>query len=150
VDDPDGAGRVRVKLPTFGDVETDWLGVLCIAAGSGKGLIALPDVDDQVLVLSLDGDPGRGFVLGGLYGTTELPDTGVEGSAVKRYTLVTPGGQLVRLDDDKHLMRLETSSGNFVELAPGMLLLHSTGNLTIEAPGRNVLVRAAAIDFETA
>ena len=149
VDDPDDKGRVRVSLPTFGDVETDWLGVLCPAAGPGKGLVALPDVDDKVLVLSLDGDPGRGFVIGGLYGTTELPDTGVEGGAIKRYTFVTPGGQMVRLDDDKNLLRLETSTGNFVELAPGLLRLHATTNLTIEAPGRNLILRGAAIDFET-
>ena len=149
VDDPDGKGRIRVSLPTFGDVETDWLGVLCPAAGPGKGLIALPDVDDKVLVLSIDGDPGRGFVIGGLYGTTEPPDTGVEGGSIKRYTLVTPGGQLVRLDDDKNLLRLETKTGNFVELAPGLLRLHATTNLTIEAPGRNIILRGAAIDFET-
>ena len=44
--------------------------VLSVGAGSGKGLVACPDVDDQVLVLLLHGDPAQGIVLGGLYGRT--------------------------------------------------------------------------------
>src|SRR5579859_5053795 len=51
INDPDGLGRVRVRLSTYNDIETDWMGVLTPGAGSGKGLIALPDVGDQVLVL---------------------------------------------------------------------------------------------------
>ena len=50
VNDPDGYGRIRVKLPTYKDVETDWMGVVTPGAGLGKGLLALPDVDDTVLV----------------------------------------------------------------------------------------------------
>ncbi|MPZ48129.1 MAG: type IV secretion protein Rhs [Dehalococcoidia bacterium] len=150
VDDPEELGRVCVALPTYGDVETPWLGVVLPAAGPSKGLIALPDVDDQVVVLSLDGDPGRGFVLGGVYGSTTPPDTGVEGSAVKRYTFTTPGGQLLRLDDEGNLLRLETSSGNFLEFTPRGMRLHAASALTIEAPGQRIRIRGQAIDFERA
>jgi len=150
VDDPEGLGRVCVSLPTYGDVETQWLGVVLPAAGPKKGIIALPDVDDQVVVLSLDGDPGRGFVLGGVYGSTTPPDTGVEASAVKRYTFMTPGGQLLRLDDAGNLVRIETSSGNFLEFTPDGLRLHAATDLTIEAPGKRVRIRGQAIDFERA
>ncbi|MEO1576150.1 MAG: contractile injection system protein, VgrG/Pvc8 family, partial [Pseudomonadota bacterium] len=44
-DDPDGAGRVRVRLPAYADMETRWLSVLTPGAGPGKGLISVPDRD---------------------------------------------------------------------------------------------------------
>src|SRR5690606_35108899 len=46
IDDPDAHGRVRVRLPAFGDLESDWLAVTVPAAGDGKGVCALPDVGD--------------------------------------------------------------------------------------------------------
>jgi phage baseplate assembly protein V len=150
VDDPDDLGRVRVTLPTYGNVETDWLGVLCPGAGADKGLVALPDVDDHVLVLSIHGDPGRGVVLGGLYGQKGPPDSGVEGNEVQRYTLVTPGGQRLRLDDSATMLRMETSDGNYVEFTPDGIRLHASNDLTLEAPGRRITIRGRAVDFERA
>jgi uncharacterized protein involved in type VI secretion and phage assembly len=150
VNDPEGLGRVRLKLPTFEDVETDWLCVLTAGAGMGKGLLALPDVNDTVLVLFPHGDPAQGVVLGGLYGTERGPnwDWGIDEEAVKRYTFITSGGQKLRLDDSKKLIRLENSDGSYVELAPERVLLHAATDLQLEAPGRRVIVKGQAIDFQ--
>jgi uncharacterized protein involved in type VI secretion and phage assembly len=150
VDDPDALGRVKVMLPTYGDVETDWMGVVVPGAGSGKGLVALPDVEDQVLVLFARGDPTKGVVVGGLYGAEAPPDTGVEGGAVRRYTFRTPGEQQVQLDDERETIRLENSDGSFIELSPEKTTLHSNVRLEIEAPGRPVVIRGRSIDFESA
>ncbi len=150
VNDPEGYGRVQVKLPTYKNVETDWMGVLTAGAGLGKGLLALPDVDDTVLVLFPNGDPAQGVVLGGLYGmwTREEWDWGVEGSEVKRYTLRTPGGQRVRLDDAKQVLRVENSDGSFIEMSPEKVLLHAQRDMEIEAPGRTLVIRAKKVDFQ--
>jgi uncharacterized protein involved in type VI secretion and phage assembly len=150
VDDPEGYGRVRVKLPTYNNVETDWMGVVTPGAGLGKGLLALPDVDDTVLVLFIDGDPAQGIVLGGLYGmlTREEWDWGVEGSGVKRYTLRTPGGQRVRLDDAKQILRVENSDGSYIEMSPEKVRLHAQRDMDIEAPERTLTIRAKKVDFQ--
>ncbi len=150
VNDPEGYGRVRVKLPTYRDIETDWMGVVTPGAGLGKGLLALPDVDDTVLVLLPSGDPANGIVLGGLYGmwTRDEWDWGVDESAVKRYTLRTPGGQRVRLDDSKQIIRLENSDGSYVEMSPEKMVLHAQRDLQIEAPGRNLVIKANKVDFQ--
>jgi phage baseplate assembly protein gpV/phage protein D len=150
VDDPDGFGRVRVRLPTYRDIETDWMGVVTPGAGLGKGLLALPDVADTVLVLLPSGDPANGVVLGGLYGmwTRDEWDWGVEQSAVKRYTLRTPGGQRLRLDDARETIRLENSDGSYLEMSPDKVLLHAQRDLRIEAPGRNVVIKANKVDFQ--
>ncbi len=150
VNDPEGFGRVRVKLPTYRDIETDWMGVMTPGAGLGKGLLALPDVEDTVLVLLPSGDPANGVVLGGLYGmwTREEWDWGVDESAVKRYTLRTPGGQRIQLDDSKKVIRLENSDGSYLEMSPENVMLHSQRDLQIEAPGRNLVIKANKVDFQ--
>jgi phage baseplate assembly protein V len=150
VNDPEGLGRVQVAFPTYGNVETDWLSVLAMGAGAKKGLVSLPDVGDQVLVLFPHGDPAQGVVLGGLYGVQDPPDWGIEGGAVRRFSFVTPGGQRVRLDDTNQILRLENSAGSYVELSPEKVRIHAQADLEIEAPGQNVIIRGQAIDFERA
>lgn len=150
VDDPEKLGRVQVTLPALGSVETGWMGVLAAGAGSGKGFVALPDVGDQVLVLLIDSDPSQGVVLGGLYGTETPGDFGVEGTSIRRYTLATPGGQRLRLDDTGELVRLENKGGSFIELTPEKVSLHSSVDLQIEAPGRAVVIAGKTVDFRKA
>jgi phage baseplate assembly protein gpV len=105
-------------------------------------------VDDQVLVLFPQGDPASAVVLGGLYGTGAPPDSGLVEGVVARYTLLTPGGQRVQLDDARKLLRLENSEGSYVELTPGRVVLHAETDLLIEAPGRSIVVQGQAIDFQ--
>jgi phage baseplate assembly protein gpV/phage protein D len=150
VDDPEGLGRIKVALPAYGELESDWMEVVCAAAGDGKGLILLPDVGDQVLVLLVAGDPASGVVLGGLYGSRQPPDAGVDGASVERYTLLGPGGERLLLDAGKHRARLENGRGSSLDIAPGRVRLHAATDLVLEAPGRRVLIRGEAIDFERA
>ena len=150
VNDPQAQGRVRVSLPAYADLETEWMQVLSLGAGRGKGLMILPGVGDRVLVLLPDGEPGAGIILGGLYGPQAMPDSGVEGSDTQRYTWLTAGGQRVRLDDVAQTIRVEDSSGSYVELSPQKVLVHATTRLELEAPGQAVVIRGATIDFERA
>lgn len=150
VHDPEGLGRVRVSLPAHGDLDVGWLGVLCPGAGKGKGFVALPDVDDTVVVALPHGEPAAGVVLGALYGTITPPDPGVEGHAVRRWSMRTPGGQSLVADDDKRTLRLGNDDGSYLELAPDKVVLHAKADLTIEAPGRGITVRAASVDFDWA
>lgn len=168
VADPQGLGRVRVSLPGYADTDSLWLQVLHPGAGADKGLVAMPDVDDRVLVLFAENDPAQGVVLGGLYGETEPPDgAGVEGGNVERYLFLTPGGQRLTLDDDRRRVRVENaggeflelapdrvragnSDGSYIELAPRRVRLHAEADLEIEAPGKAVTIRGKTIDFESA
>jgi len=150
VDDPDNLGRVRVSLPALGKVESDWMEVMAPGAGKGKGLVFLPDVSDQVLVLFIGGEVTHGIVLGGLYGTNGPGDYGVEGASIRRFTLVTPGGQKLKIDDTAESIRLENKGGSFFEFSPEKACLHSVVDLEIEAPGREVVIKGKTIDFRQA
>jgi phage baseplate assembly protein gpV len=148
VDDPEHLGRVRVSLPTCADVETDWMPVVLPAAGKDKGLIVLPDTGDTVLIVFAHEDPSNGLVLGGLYGPSSPPDDGVESGARKRYNFVTPAGQRVQLDDANGAVRIENGDGSYVQMAPDKTVIHSARDLTIEAPGRAILIQGDRVDFE--
>jgi len=136
-----------VTLPAFAGVETDWREVVSIGAGAGKGLVALPDTGDRVLVLLPAGDPAAAVVLGGLFGDTAPDDAGLEAGAVKRWSLLTGGGQRVVLDDDKGRIVLANRDGSTIELAPERVTVHAAADLTIEAPGATMTLRANRIEL---
>lgn len=149
VDDPDGMGRVKLTLPTYADVETEWLPIVTAGGGASKGLIAVPDVDDLVVAIFPRGEPGLGFVLGGLYRESH-PDSGIDEGRVKRFSFLTAGGQKLQFDDTRGSIRVENKHGSYVELTPEKLLVHAATDLDIEAPGRAVTIRGNTIDFQRA
>ncbi|GGI74027.1 hypothetical protein GCM10007973_08580 [Polymorphobacter multimanifer] len=147
-DDPEQLGRVKALLPAFFDnVETDWMQVLALGAGAGKGAAIFPEIDDRVLVLFTDGDPARGVVLGGLWGRQALPSP-ADAASPRAYVLRTPGGQQLTLDSHRPAIRLETAAGDLLDISPDGARLHVTRDLTIEAPGRRLRIRADRVDFE--
>lgn len=150
VEDPEQMGRVRAALPTLGNVETGWVGVMAAGAGGGKGFAVLPDVGDQVLVLFLGGDPAQAVVLGGLYGEHGPGDYGVDGASVRRYTIGTAGGQKFTLDDVGQSVRIENKGGSYIDLSPEKVLLYSIANFEIQAPGNQIVISAKSIDFRQA
>jgi phage baseplate assembly protein gpV len=150
IDDPENLGRIRVALSACNGLETDWMCVVSPGAGKKKGCMVLPDVEDVVLVSCSAENPAYGVVLGPVYGAGGMPDTGIESGAVARYTLCTPGGQRVRMDDSSSSIRLENSGGSYVELTPNRMTLHAATDLTLQAPGRSISIQAKAIDFERA
>lgn len=149
VDDPERMGRVKLTLPTYDDVETEWLPVVTAGGGSAKGLIAVPDVDDLVLGLFPRGELAHGVVLGGLYREAH-PDSGIEDARVKRFSFLTSGGQKLQFDDARGSVRVENKEGSYVELTPDRMLLHAATDLDIAAPGRAVTIRGNTIDFQKA
>ncbi len=167
VDDPDNLGRIKVSLPTYNYIETDWLEVLIPGAGADKGQLMLPDVGDTVLLLFINEEAAQPIVLGGLYGEQPLPHPAVDQGAVKRFVTQTAGKQRFLLDDTDNSIRIETQSGHCISMTPAAIgitrnngssvtltddrmTLHSKTNLTIEAPGNSITIRGKRIDFEEA
>ena len=150
VDDPEGRARAKVSLLAYPDLVTPWAPVLVAAAGPGKGAVVLPDAGDTVLVMLVAGDPAQAVVLGGLYGTGQVPDADESGPRGGRFTVRTRGGQSVCLDSAAHRVVLTDGHGSEVELGPDLLRITSATDLLIEAPGRAMRVRARSVDFEEA
>jgi len=150
VDDPQALGRIQVQLPGYEDLTSGWLQVTMPAAGKDKGLTMLPAIGDWVLVIHPRENLNQGVVVGGLYGSTPPPDSGVEDNRVRRYTFRTPEGQVIQLDDDRQAIILRNSDGSHIEMTGEHLRIHASQRLELEAPGKPVVIRGQTIDFEEA
>jgi len=148
VDDPDRAGRVRVRFTVLDDLESDWLPVLGIGASPSKGFVCQPDVGDTVAVLQPSGAPGHGIVLGGIHVEAADDAAGVRSGSVRGMGLSTPDGQRLVLDRDTDAATLRNGAGSRLEITTSGVVLHAEADLTIEAPGRRLLIRADTVDFE--
>ena len=106
--DPDGLGRVKLALPWLADgFETDWARVVSPMAGKARGLYALPEVDDEVLVGFEHGRLDVPFVLGALWnGKDKPPESNADGKNDHR-SLTSRSGHVIRLSDKSGEERIE-------------------------------------------
>jgi uncharacterized protein involved in type VI secretion and phage assembly len=150
VADPDRRGRVKLRLPWLSDeFESGWVRVLQLGAGHDRGVLWLPEVDDEVLVGFERGDTRRPYVLGGLYnGIDPPPVEAVDSGAgvVKVRTLRTrKGHELVFTDTDgaetiavnaagkKVTLVLDAANSKLVVESEGDIEIHAKGNATVNA-----------------
>jgi phage protein D/phage baseplate assembly protein gpV len=135
-EDPNQLGRVKVKFPWLTEnAESDWARVVGPGGGPKAGFFALPDVDDEVLVVFEHGDFDQPFVLGGLWngkdaippksdsaGSGEIPKvrtwcsrTGhritVYDNADNKIEIITAGNHQFTMDDANKKIVLQTSGG---------------------------------------
>jgi uncharacterized protein involved in type VI secretion and phage assembly len=115
INDPDGLGRVKVKLPAQGDdIETTWARMATLGGGSGRGLMFMPTVDDEVLVMFEQGDERRPLIIGSVWNGRDHPPIAVDkvqkNGRAQRWGLITPTGHaLTFVDDDSDDQRLEVA-----------------------------------------
>ena len=148
ITDPDKVGRVKVKFPGLDQtLESAWARVVTLGGGSGRGLVVLPEVGDEVLVGFEGGDPRQPVVFGGLFGTrTPIPDHLITNGALQARRLTSRTGHVVEVSDgetpDKAHVLLSLKEGLpklrlgkdrvDVEAAAGKPLLIKAGQGSIE------------------
>ena len=72
--DPEERGRVRVKYPSLSDTEESaWARVASVSAGRQRGLMMLPQPDEEVIVGFEHGDARRPIVVGSLFNGKDTP-----------------------------------------------------------------------------
>jgi Rhs element Vgr protein len=157
--DPDGEYRVQVKLPLLQVPTPVWARLGGFYASNGFGAEFYPEVNDEVVVGFMNGDPRFPVILGSLYSKKNKPPvppdaknaqkTIVTSSGLridffetdKAVEVSTPGKQSVRLDDKAHTVTLKDMNGNTLTMASGGITLDSASNLTLSAKG-NITVDA--------
>ena len=84
----------RVRLITVdGDGQAEiWARVAVPFAGASRGALFIPDVDDEVLVTFVAGDPRFPIVIGGLWNGGAPPPETFSGDRVDRWTITSKAG----------------------------------------------------------
>ncbi len=155
--DPDGQGRVRVKLPWSPDGEgrayETWARLATLMAGTNRGSWFIPDVDDEVLIAFYAGNPRHPYIIGALWNGQDEPPESMD-SAGNNYpktirsrngvtvtlddtdgteslTLKTPGGQQIILKDGPGSIEIQDSNGNSVKLETAGITVNASAKVTI-------------------
>jgi phage protein D len=72
--DPEQMGRVRVKYPSLSDSEeSNWARVATASAGKARGLLMLPQPDEEVIIGFEHGDTRRPIVVGSVFNGKDKP-----------------------------------------------------------------------------
>ena len=141
-DDPDARGRVKVRLLATG-LEV-WAAVVTHSAGAGYGISALPRLEELVVVGFVA--PEMPLVLGAIWsGGNSHPD---EARPVEEnYTLRTPEGSQIRLDDaNGPKIEIKTSSGYLVRITEegGGTILLEKGSEKVEMSSSGISITAGS------
>jgi uncharacterized protein involved in type VI secretion and phage assembly len=170
VDDPEGMGRVRIRLPWTTDQDGDlfetWARVATLMAGNDRGTWFIPEPDDEVLVAFEAGDPRRPYVVGALWNGQDAPPEQMRpGNPIRSLTsrsgivitfddteggvqlvLETPGGQKITCTDTPPAIRIEDSSGNSVKLEPSGISLTAAAQIKLSAATVEITAGLVKVD----
>ncbi|MBN1641146.1 MAG: VgrG-related protein [Anaerolineae bacterium] len=148
LNDPDDLGRVKVKYAWLGEIESDWVRISSPMAGSGRGLMYLPEINDEVLVAFEHGDVNRPYIVGALWSSQDAPplpnSKATSGGKVNVRTIVTRSGHTVILDDtdgaEQIVVRDKTGNNEIViDSAENSMSIHVAGDFTVNADGKITL-----------
>jgi uncharacterized protein involved in type VI secretion and phage assembly len=127
--DPDRLGRVKVRYPWLKDSESPWARVVSFMAGSNRGAVFRPEVEDEVLVLFDHGDMRFPYVLGGLWnGEDKMPkERGSDSNNAVRLIKSRSGHQIL-FDDTTGAEKVTVvdKAGNSIELTSSGVVIKST------------------------
>ena len=153
--DPDGLGRVKVKLPWLSDdVESHWARVVTPMAGNDRGLFFLPEVDDEVLVAFEHGSPEFPYVLGALWnGKDKAPESNDDGENNMR-TIKSRSGHVVRLDDTDGSEKIEIVDGSgansiVISTADNTITITADADITIESGSGKLILSGNGIEIKS-
>lgn len=156
--DPSNQGRVKVRYPALtSEHASDWARVVSAGAGAERGLLFVPEVNDEVIVGFEMGDIHHPYVLGGLWNGQDAPPyptskTVQSGKVALRVIQSREGHYIAFLesDDTKGITIVDTSNNTIALNAldkkleircSGDALLKSDGDISIEA-GKNLTLKA--------
>jgi uncharacterized protein involved in type VI secretion and phage assembly len=171
LNDPEGRNRVQVRLLAFdGTPQQDaplWARVVAPFAGADRGAFWLPDVDDEVFVVLVQGDPRQPVILGGLWNGASTPPAQIDSGANKHKVLKskngitftmedesgqetlkleTPGGQKVTLKDGPGSITIEDSNGNSIKLETSGITINAAAKVSVQAASVDVTAGMVKVD----
>ena len=145
--DPEDAGRVKVKYPWLGDDAVSyWARIARPSAGKDYGFVWIPEVDEEVVVAFEHGDINFPLVVGSLWnGKDKMPSKTVSGASedgkISRHALISPGGhQIVFYDkDDDAGIQITTKDKKYrivLGSSEKKMVIYAEGDVRMETKGK--------------
>jgi len=130
-----GEGRVQVRVTSVPALEP-WCRLATIGGGSGRGVVWVPQIDDEVLVAFAHNDSSAAYVLGGLWSTKDRPPLTLPSDFLTKRVIKTgiAGGlgHEIELDDLEQSITITSSTMQKVTIDPLQIKLENTaGTLSI-------------------
>lgn len=172
--DPDAQGRVKLRFPWLpvDDAAEPWARLSTLMAGADRGTWFIPEVDDEVLVAFLAGDPRHPIVVGALWNGQDAPPETMDGagdnnirsitsrsghvltfddsSGAEKVVVESQGGHIIELDDGTSQVKLTHSGGQTITMdAAGNIAISATAQVTVDAPA-GMTVTAAMVTVDAA
>jgi uncharacterized protein involved in type VI secretion and phage assembly len=150
VQDPENLSRVQVQLlaPDADNEAAVWARVAVPFAGDNYGAFLIPDVDEEVLVMFVAGDPRHPVVVGALWnGATGIPET-IGGANIDRWTLTGKAGTriaIVEAASGQEKVEIETPGG-----VKATLTDEGGGKITLEAAGNTITMDTQGVSIQAA
>jgi len=145
-DDPEGLGRVKLKLPwREPDFETDWTRIVTPMAGGGRGAVFLPEVGDEVLVAFDRDDIRYPYVLGALWSKTDKPPEANSDKKNDVRIVKSRKGHFLRFNDGKAKgsITIELSDGKKIEIDDdGIRVTDKANTITLDAKTGSISIAA--------
>ncbi|HEY8209528.1 MAG TPA: phage baseplate assembly protein V [Myxococcaceae bacterium] len=151
VQDPKQQGRVQVKLYNAPADASDadaglWAWVAVPFAGGDRGAMFLPDVEDEVAVTFIQGDPSQPIVIGGLWNGKDAPPDQPGGDRMDRYVVkARRGSQIAIVEESEGNAKITVSVPGNVSVT---LDQASSGSLTLEAAGNKITLDNQGITIQ--
>ena len=155
-EDPDGLGRVKVKLPRVsGEDESNWARVVSFMAGQDRGAFFLPEVEDEVLVAFENGDISRPYVIGALWNGVDTPPEDNSDGENNIRVIKSRSGHVIRLSDkdgEEKIEVIDKSEENLITIdtAENKITIASKQDIDISAPDGKILIDANELEIKSA
>ena len=140
--DPEGAGRLQLKVPAvLGAKESLWAARCIPLAGKGKGAYFVPEVGDEVLVAFANGDARAPIVIGSLWNAGDAPPEMPPNDPSSAIVIESRGGHSVVIRDAPGPL-----SGIMVKSASGAMILVNDLGITISnAKGASIMLEGPGV-----
>jgi uncharacterized protein involved in type VI secretion and phage assembly len=158
-----------VQIPIINTKEQGiWARIATLDAGENRGSFFRPEIGDEVIIGFINDDPNDAVVLGMLHSSGKpapivAKDDNHEKGFVTRskmkmlfnddkisYTLETPAGKKLILDEDAKVIKIEDEHANVITLKKEGITMESAGDIKIKASGdvsiegKNIKMKASA------
>ncbi|MBN1336092.1 MAG: phage baseplate assembly protein V [Deltaproteobacteria bacterium] len=150
-EDPNHLGRVKVKFPTLPDMpESFWARVVTPMAGQDRGWVAIPEIDDEVLVAFVHGDINHAVVLGSLHNGKDTPPYANEDGDNNLRVFKSRSGHKLTFDDTDGAEKIELVTPDegvrvVLDASANTLSVQTQKDIVLEA-GSKIALKCA--DFE--